>query len=232
VIDFSPAEGLSSGYRETSRDRVLTDQELATIIVGARQMPHPYSGIVELLALTGQRREEVAQLKRDELDEKARTWTIPGARTKKNDKRNGRRNGKRARADRSGASEGTSSSPSLRHSSDVLGKEGSEGRASQEGLQGLGLHRSGDNHTGTDLSRRTSSRANRASEGGNQDFTIVCAVELVSTRWPTLRRATTSATPLFHDWPDAKVTSRVPRPRALKTPPVNSHVQSWSSHSP
>jgi integrase len=82
VIDFSPAEGLSSGYRETSRDRVLTDQELAAIILGARQMPHPYAGIVEFLALTGQRREEVAQLKRDELDEKARTWTIPGARTK------------------------------------------------------------------------------------------------------------------------------------------------------
>ena len=82
VIDFSPAEGLSSGCRVTSRDRVLTDQELATIILGARQMPHPYRGIVEFLALTGQRREELAQLKRDELDEKTRTWTIPGARTK------------------------------------------------------------------------------------------------------------------------------------------------------
>ncbi len=29
MIDFSPAEGLSSGYREASRDRVLTEQELA-----------------------------------------------------------------------------------------------------------------------------------------------------------------------------------------------------------
>jgi integrase len=82
VIDFSPAEGLSSGYREASRDRVLTDQELAAIILGAREMPRPYGGIVEFLALTGQRREEVAQLKRDELDENARTWTIPALRTK------------------------------------------------------------------------------------------------------------------------------------------------------
>jgi integrase len=82
VIDFSPAEGLSSGYREASRDRVLTDQELAAIVLGAREMPRPYGGIVEFLALTGQRREEVAQLKRDELDEKARTWTIPALRTK------------------------------------------------------------------------------------------------------------------------------------------------------
>lgn len=58
------------------------DQELAAIILGARGMPHPYGGIVEFLALTGQRREEVAQLKRDELDEKGPTWTIPGSRTK------------------------------------------------------------------------------------------------------------------------------------------------------
>ena len=82
VIDFSPADGLSTGYREISRDRVLTDQELAAVILGARLMPHPYRGIVELLALTGQRREEVTQLRRDELDEKARTWSIPGSRTK------------------------------------------------------------------------------------------------------------------------------------------------------
>ena len=66
VIDFSPVEGLSSGYRESSRDRVLTDQELATIIVAARQMPPPYGGVVELLALTGQRRQEVSKLKWDE----------------------------------------------------------------------------------------------------------------------------------------------------------------------
>jgi integrase len=82
VIDFSPAEGLSSGYRENSRDRVLTDQELATIILAARQMPPPYGGIVELLALTGQRRHEVCELKWDELDEKSQTCSIPASRTK------------------------------------------------------------------------------------------------------------------------------------------------------
>ena len=63
VIDFSPAEGISSTYREVSRDRVLTDQELAAVILAARQMTPPYGQIVEFLALTGQRREEVAQLK-------------------------------------------------------------------------------------------------------------------------------------------------------------------------
>ena len=82
MIDFSPVEGLSTGYRESSRDRVLKDRELAVIIIAARQMPPPYGGVVELLALTGQRRQEVSKLKWDELDEKSRTWSIPGSRTK------------------------------------------------------------------------------------------------------------------------------------------------------
>ena len=71
VIDFSPAEGISSSYRDVSRDRVLTDQELAAVILAARRMPPPYGRIVEFLALTGQRREEVAQLTWEEIDEKS-----------------------------------------------------------------------------------------------------------------------------------------------------------------
>jgi integrase len=82
VIDFSPAEGIVSSYRETSRDRVLTDDELAAVILAARQTPRPYGPIVEFLALTGQRREEVAKLRWNEIDEKTRTWSIPGSRTK------------------------------------------------------------------------------------------------------------------------------------------------------
>jgi integrase len=82
VVDFSPAEGIQSNWREVSRDRVLTDQELAMVILGARQMPWPYGGIVEFLALTGQRREEVAQVKWHEID--GRTWRMPAERTKNN----------------------------------------------------------------------------------------------------------------------------------------------------
>ena len=41
---------------------MLDDDELARILTAARQINGPYAGIVELLALTGQRREEVAQL--------------------------------------------------------------------------------------------------------------------------------------------------------------------------
>jgi integrase len=45
-------------------------------------MDGPYGGIVALLALTGQRREEVAQLTWDEVNLSSRTWTLPGSRTK------------------------------------------------------------------------------------------------------------------------------------------------------
>ena len=60
ILDISPANGLAAPARERAWDRVLEDDELARILRAARQMDGPYGSIVELLALTGQRREEVA----------------------------------------------------------------------------------------------------------------------------------------------------------------------------
>lgn len=82
ILENSPAKGLAAPTRETARDRVLDDDELARIIAAARQIEGPYGGIVELLALTGQRREEVAQLSWDEFDLSRQTWTLPASRTK------------------------------------------------------------------------------------------------------------------------------------------------------
>jgi integrase len=82
ILDESPAEGVPAPAKEVARDRVLSDDELASVILAARQVDDRYGGIVELLALTGQRREEVARLAWDELDLTQRTWTIPKLRTK------------------------------------------------------------------------------------------------------------------------------------------------------
>ena len=82
ILDDSPAKAIAAPARETARDRVLDDDELARIIKAARQVGGPYGGIVELLALTGQRREEVAQLTWDEFDLISQTWTLPASRTK------------------------------------------------------------------------------------------------------------------------------------------------------
>src|SRR6195256_330819 len=82
ILDRSPAEGVPLPAKEVARDRVLDDRELAQVILAARKIGGPYGGIVELLALTGQRREEVAGLPWEELDLAQRIWTIPKARTK------------------------------------------------------------------------------------------------------------------------------------------------------
>jgi integrase len=82
VLDQSPAEGVPLPAKEVARDRVLDDDELAQVILAARKIGGPYGGIVELLALTGQRREEVAGLQWEELDLARRVWTIPKSRTK------------------------------------------------------------------------------------------------------------------------------------------------------
>ena len=82
VLDQSPAEGVPLPAKEVARDRVLDDHELIQVIFAARKIGGPYGGIVELLALTGQRREEVARLAWQELDLQQRVWTIPKSRTK------------------------------------------------------------------------------------------------------------------------------------------------------
>jgi integrase len=68
--------------KEVARDRALSDDELARVILSARQIGGPYGGIVELVALTGQRREEVARSIWDEIDLEGRIWSLPNQRTK------------------------------------------------------------------------------------------------------------------------------------------------------
>ena len=61
ILEVSPCEGIQPPTREVARDCVLSDQELAAVLKGAEAMGGVYGGIVALLALTGQRREEVAR---------------------------------------------------------------------------------------------------------------------------------------------------------------------------
>jgi integrase len=82
ILDKSPAEGVPLPGREEARDRILSDVELAKVIRAARTMGGPYGGIVEFLALTGQRREEVARSTWEEFDFGRGTWTLPKERAK------------------------------------------------------------------------------------------------------------------------------------------------------
>jgi integrase len=52
------------------------------VIFAARQAGRPFGAVVELPALTGQRRNEVASMTWQELDLDKALWTIPGNRAK------------------------------------------------------------------------------------------------------------------------------------------------------
>ena len=81
VIDASPCTRVKAPAAENSRDRVLSDDELALLWRAAGDLGAPYGGFARTLLLTAQRRDEVAGMRRSEL--KVRDlWTIPSARTK------------------------------------------------------------------------------------------------------------------------------------------------------
>jgi integrase len=62
ILEKSPCTGLSKPTPVISRSRILSDDELRAIIFAARRSSRPYGAIVELLALLGQRRSEVAEM--------------------------------------------------------------------------------------------------------------------------------------------------------------------------
>ena len=84
VLPASPVTGVKAPSAEVSRDRVLSDDELALFWRASASLDYPFGPLFRLLAVTGQRREEVAAMTRSELDlsDAAPTWTIPAPRSK------------------------------------------------------------------------------------------------------------------------------------------------------
>ena len=82
IIERSPCEGVSAPSPETRRDRVLTGDELRLVWTASEALGWPFGVCVQLLMLTGGRRDEIAGMMWCELDLAARTWTLPAGRTK------------------------------------------------------------------------------------------------------------------------------------------------------
>ena len=83
LIASSPCVGVRPPTAERSRDRVLSDDELRLVWQAARGgAGWPYGQMVQLLALTGARRDEVARMQWSELDFKQCLWTLPRERVK------------------------------------------------------------------------------------------------------------------------------------------------------
>jgi integrase len=80
-IPHSPLEGLQL-QTGTARKRVLEDWELTEVRQSAQEQGYPHGPIVQLLILTGQRRGEIAALRRPWINEKDRTITLPDWLTK------------------------------------------------------------------------------------------------------------------------------------------------------
>jgi integrase len=82
TVAANPFSALPAIGEKPKRDRVLSDDELSAVWRAASVMPLPFGGIVRLLILTGQRREEVAGIAWAELSDDFSIWTIAANRTK------------------------------------------------------------------------------------------------------------------------------------------------------
>ena len=83
-LELSPCFGLEPPARRPSRDRTLTDEEIAQVWHGASKVGWPFGPIVQLLILTAQRRGEVASMRWHDLDLGAGLWSMPAEFTKSN----------------------------------------------------------------------------------------------------------------------------------------------------
>jgi integrase len=82
LITGSPFDHIKAPTQEKSRDRTPDDAELTLILRAADTLGSVFGAFFKLLAYTGQRRDEVAQMPWSELNADLTLWTLPPARTK------------------------------------------------------------------------------------------------------------------------------------------------------
>jgi integrase len=80
-ITSSPLEGVQIKATK-KRKRVLTSDEMKAVWAAAEQQDYPHGTIVQLLAVTGQRRGEIASLRWPWINQKERIITLPDTVTK------------------------------------------------------------------------------------------------------------------------------------------------------
>jgi integrase len=80
LIEANPCAGVHRPPAPPARDRVLTADEMRWLWRATDEAGEPFGSIVKLLLLTGQRLNEVAGMRRDELRDDF--WELPKSRTK------------------------------------------------------------------------------------------------------------------------------------------------------
>jgi integrase len=82
LIAANPCTGIKPPAKETSRDRVLSDDEIRRVWTATETVGWPFGPIIQLLILTGQRRDEVGAMEWNELALEKALWTLPRGRVK------------------------------------------------------------------------------------------------------------------------------------------------------
>ncbi|MGK6313751.1 tyrosine-type recombinase/integrase [Neorhizobium sp. DT-125] len=86
IIEASPLskKKITAPGKETTRDRILADEEIRILWLAADKLGYPFGPMVKLLLLTAQRRSEVAQGQwaEFELGRNDQLWVIPPERSK------------------------------------------------------------------------------------------------------------------------------------------------------
>ena len=80
VLEHSPTAGVKRPTAQRSRDRVLTDDELAWLWRACERIGWPFGPIIQLLILLGARRDEIRAMTESELEEGR--WLLPAERSK------------------------------------------------------------------------------------------------------------------------------------------------------
>lgn len=82
AIKRSPMDKMKGPKPVKARDRVLDDREVVLIAARSQGLLPPFGPFVRMLMLTGQRRDEVAGMRWEELDRGAAMWNLPEGRVK------------------------------------------------------------------------------------------------------------------------------------------------------
>jgi integrase len=81
LIKLNPCSGVGAPPPPPARERVLTPAEIKLVWQASAKLGGPFGAMVQLLLLTGQRRDEVARMERAELAADG-LWSMPGTRVK------------------------------------------------------------------------------------------------------------------------------------------------------
>jgi integrase len=82
IVDASPATLVERPAEEKARERALCAEEIAVLWPLFARLGYPFGPFFQVALATGQRRDEVARMRWEDIDASERTWTLSGAQTK------------------------------------------------------------------------------------------------------------------------------------------------------